>query len=187
MKIIFAQGNPGQQYTNSRHNVGFAMLDNLAESSNTKWTEKPKFQAFVSELIISDKKTMLIKPTSFYNETGASARKILDFYKIDNPDDMLVIHDDLDLTFGTIRVRKQGSDAGNMGIKSLKKHLDSSFMRIRIGTNNELRQKGDEASFVLGKFSADESVILKNKIIPKVHEIIYEFCAEKITETSYKV
>lgn len=187
MKIIFAQGNPGKQYINSRHNVGFAALDSLAANSNIKWTEKLKFQAFVAELAIGDIKTMLIKPTSFYNETGASARKILDFYKIDNPDDMLVIHDDLDLPFGTIRVRKQGSDAGNIGIKSLNKHLDSNFTRIRVGTNNESHQKGEEASFVLGKFNATESVSLKNKIIPKVHEIIDEFCAGKIIETSYKI
>ncbi len=187
MELIFAQGNPGPEYVNSRHNVGFTVLDALAAKMKANWTEKPKFHAVIAEVMINGGKVMLVKPTSFYNETGASARKIIDFYKINKASDLLVIHDDLDLPFGTIRVRKQGSDAGNNGIKSLNAHLNPDFARIRIGTHNELRQKGNETSFVLGKFSADEAALLTDAIIPCVFGIIDEFCAGDIKETSYRV
>jgi len=187
MKLIFAQGNPGPQYVNSRHNVGFAIIDSLANKYSAKWDEKSKFNAEIAQVTISGEKALLVKPTSFYNETGLSARQIIDFYKIDKSNDLLVIHDDLDLPFGVVRIRKQGSDAGNNGIKSLNSHLDPDFARIRVGINNDLRQKGDEVSFVLGKFNTDESKQLKDNIIPCVFEIIDEFCAGNIKETSYKI
>lgn len=187
MKLIFAQGNPGKPYENSRHNVGFMVLDAFAASLGAIWTQKPRFTALIAEVTVEGQKTILVKPTSFYNETGESARKIIDFYKIDKSRDMLVIHDDLDLPFGTVRVRKQGSDAGNNGIKSLNAHLDPDFARIRIGTHNDNRHKGDEASFVLSKFSADESAQLTDSIIPCIFNIIDEFCAGNIKETSYKL
>lgn len=187
MKLIFAQGNPGKQYNNSRHNVGFMALDAFAASLGAVWCEKPRFTALTTEVTVEGEKTILVKPTTFYNETGAAARNVLDFYKINKSSDMLVIHDDLDLPFGTVRVRKQGSDAGNNGIKSLNTHLDPDFARIRIGTHNDNHHKGDEASFVLSRFSADEFAKLTGSIIPCVFDIIDEFCAGNIKETSYKI
>ncbi len=187
MKIIFAQGNPGLEYAASRHNVGFVVLDALAQQLRAKWTDKSKFNAMTAEVTIADKKVILVKPTTFYNETGISARKLIDFYKLDQTKDLLVVHDDLALTFGMIRVRQQGSDAGNNGIKSLNSHLGEQFARIRIGTQNELHEQMDDTLFVLSKFNGDESARLKDEIIPKVIELIEQFCARKLIITSHKL
>jgi PTH1 family peptidyl-tRNA hydrolase len=186
MKLIFAQGNTGPEYTHSRHNVGFLVIDKLADTINSTWTDKPKFHAITAEATIAGEKVLLVKPTSFYNETGASARKIIDFYKLDPANDLLVIHDDLTLPFGTIRVRQQGSDAGNRGVKSINAHIDESYARIRIGTCNELREKMGDSSFVLGKFSVIELKSLEKNVIPKVIEQIEKFCGGGIEQTSYK-
>lgn len=187
MKIIFAQGNPEPDYANTRHNVGFTVLNNIAEQYSAKWTIQAKFNASVAEANISGEKTLLVKPTTFYNETGISVRKITDFYKIDPATDLLVIHDDLSLDFGVIRVREQGSDGGNNGIKSINSHLDPNYARIRIGTNNEMRSViNDDANFVLAKFSADENKLLCDKIIPQAIELIDKFCAGNLENTSHK-
>jgi len=186
MKIIFAQGNPEPDYNHSRHNVGFSILNSLADSLNAKWSEKPKFHCFIAEASIAGEKALLVKPTSFYNETGISARAIIDFYKLDPTSDLLVIHDDFSLPFGTIRVREQGSDAGNNGIKSINAHVDQAYTRIRIGIWSDLREKMDDADFVLAKFSAEESKQLDKLIIPKAIELITQYCSGTIKITSYK-
>jgi PTH1 family peptidyl-tRNA hydrolase len=186
MKLIFAQGNPGPEYTHSRHNVGFLVLDALANGLDSKWVDKPKFNATIAESTIADEKVLLVKPTSFYNETGASARKIIDFYKLEPSNDLLVIHDDLALPFGTIRVRQHGSDAGNRGVKSINTHIDQNYARIKVGTCNELRERMDDASFVLSKFSQDESEQLEKTVIPKIIEQIEKFCIGSLEQTSYK-
>jgi PTH1 family peptidyl-tRNA hydrolase len=187
MKIIFAQGNPEPDYAKSRHNIGFSVLNSLANKLGSKWLDKPKFKALISEVIITNERVILVKPTSFYNETGPSIRKILDFYKLDQTTDLLVIHDDFALPFGTIRVRKEGSDAGNNGIKSINAHIESNYARIRIGTWTELREKMNDADFVLAKFSADENKKLDELIIPKAIEIITDFCRNSLEATSYKI
>ncbi len=186
MKLVFAQGNPGPDYNNSRHNVGFVVLDTLAASLGAVWVDRPKFHARIAEVAINGEKTIFVKPTTYYNETGISARQIIDFYKINRSDDLLVIHDDIDLPFGTIRVRKQGSDAGNNGIKSLNAHLGPDYVRIRIGTNNELRPQIGEVAFVLAKFSVDEIQKLHDNIIPQVIELIHLFCAGNLKSVSHK-
>ena len=186
MKLIFAQGNPEPDYAHSRHNVGFLTLNTIAKDMNAKWNNQPKFHAITAEVNISGEKALLVKPTSYYNETGVSAPKLIDFYKLDPASDLLVIHDDLALPFGTIRVRRQGSDGGNMGIKSMNTHIEPAYMRIRIGTWNELREQMDDAAFVLAKFSADESKHLEKSVIPQVIKLIEQFCTGIIEKTSYK-
>jgi len=186
MKLIFAQGNPEPDYAHSRHNVGFLALNTITKDLDAKWKIQPKFYALTAEVDISGEKVLLAKPTSYYNETGVSARKIIDFYKLDPTNDLLVIHDDLALPFGTIRVRKQGSDGGNMGIKSMNTYIEQNYMRIRIGTWNELREQMDDTAFVLAKFSADESKQLSGKVIPQVIKLAEQFCAGNLEQTSYK-
>ncbi len=187
MKIVFAQGNPGQTYDHSRHNVGFLVLDRLADQNNLKWSEKTKFKAQVAETVIAGEKALLVKPTTFYNETGISARKLADFYGIDIPTDFLAVHDDLALPFGTIRNRQQGSDAGNNGIKSLNNHLGPDYHRIRIGIWNERRDQVDDADFVLSRFNKEENDQLQKTIVPHVINQIEQFCAAKLEITSHKI
>lgn len=186
MKLIFAQGNPGSEYAHSRHNVGFLTVDALANEINVKWKNQPKFHAITAETSIAGEKVLLVKPTSFYNETGTSARKLIDFYKLDPTNDLLVIHDDLALPFGTIRVREHGSSAGNKGIESINAHIDQNFSRIRIGTSNELRSHMDDVEFVLGKFNLDELKQLEKSIIPQAIKIIEQFCSGELESTSHK-
>ncbi|MCX6728746.1 MAG: aminoacyl-tRNA hydrolase [Candidatus Saccharibacteria bacterium] len=186
MKLIFAQGNPEPQYSGIRHNVGFIVLNSIADEHDVKWSEKLKFHAIITELNIDSEKVLLVKPTTFYNETGPALRKIVDFYKIDVENDLLVIHDDLALPFGTIRIRKQGSDAGNNGIKSINAHIDQNYTRIKIGIYNELRERMDDADFVLAKFNIDESQQLEKTIIPHAVKLIIQFCNNSLEHTSYK-
>lgn len=187
MKLILAQGNPGKQYERTRHNVGFAVLDALVARENASWQLSSKFHADIAEVHINGEKTLLAKPTTFYNETGRSARAIADFYKLDPSTDILVIHDELALPFGTTRVREKGSDAGNNGIKSLNAHLGPDYARIRIGVWNELRDRMDDADFVLSKFSAEESEQLTKQIETITVPLVDAFVAGTLEATSHRL
>ncbi|MDB5165461.1 MAG: peptidyl-tRNA hydrolase [Candidatus Saccharibacteria bacterium] len=185
MKLIFAQGNPGDQYTHTRHNVGFQVIDDFAAKQKVTFGSKPKFLADIAELTNGGEKVLLVKPTTLYNETGRSARALVDFYKLDPATDILVIHDDLALPFGTLRTREKGSDAGNNGIKSLNAHIDHNYARLRIGIYNDLRERMDDADFVLSRFSKDEQTTLSDTIIPRCEEIVALFLGDELTLTSY--
>lgn len=174
MKIIFAQGNPGSQYDGTRHNVGFFLIDELAKNSGTEFMKKQKFHADIAETSINGEKVLFVKPATFYNETGQSARALIDFYKCDPAEDFLVIHDDLALPFGVIRTREKGSDAGNNGIKSLNVHLGPNYARLRVGIYNELRDRIPDVDFVLGKFSHDEKTAL-SELEKTVEKIVDDF------------
>lgn len=184
MKIIFAQGNPGTDYEKTRHNVGFLALDYYADKNNVQFQPKSKFHADIAELTVNGDKVLLVKPTTYYNETGKSARALADFYKVETTD-ILVIHDELALPFGTLRTREKGSDAGNNGIKSLNAHLGENYGRIRVGTANELAEKQGSYDFVLSKFTADESKKLSTDIFPKISDLIDDFVAGNHANTSH--
>jgi len=185
MKIIFAQGNPGKQYERTRHNSGFMVVDTLAAKESAPWHTDTKFKADIAEVQLADEKVLLVKPLSYYNETGQVARSVIDFYKVDPSADLLVIHDELALPFGTIRVREKGSDAGNNGIKSLNAHLGHDYSRIRIGVWNEKRDLMDDADFVLSKFSADETKQLDDLIDTKIISLIKDFISGQLQATSH--
>ncbi len=187
MKIIFAQGNPGSQYARTRHNTGFVVLDLLADKESGAWRSESKFHAEIAEIYLNNEKVLLVKPLSFYNETGQVARAFIDFYKLDPSQDFLVIHDELALPFGTIRVREKGSDAGNNGIKSLNSHLGPDYARIRVGIWNDKRDLMDDADFVLSAFSSDEAALLKSQFDLKIEPLIHQFVNGTLENTSHKV
>lgn len=180
MKLIVGLGNPEKKYDGTRHNVGFFVLDTLAEETGAKWQHKDKFKAFMAEL--PDKTALLVKPTTYYNLVGESVRALTDFYKI-TPEDILIIHDELALPFGTLRTREQGSDAGNNGIKSMNAHLGHTTKRLRIGTHNELADFMDTADFVLAKFTPTERSDLSEKIMPIVQTHIKAFLTDTFEPT----
>ena len=186
MKLVFAQGNPGTEYEKTRHNVGFLALDHYAGKHNAEFQTKSKFYAEIAEVAMNGIKVQLVKPTTFYNDTGKSARALADFYKIETTD-ILVIHDELAIPFGTIRTRAKGSDAGNNGIKSLNAHLGENYPRVRVGTRNAIAEKQDSFDFVLSKFTADEASKLDSDIFPKVDELIDDFIADKHVSASHKL
>lgn len=184
MKLILALGNPGSEYTNSRHNIGFTAIENFAsEISAPEFQEKAKFKARLSELNIRGEKIILAMPTTYYNLVGQSARAILDFYNI-SIEDTLVIHDDMSLDFGTIRIRQAGSDAGNNGIKSLNAHLGENYWRVRVGTKSELTHRISNPDFVLGKLTETERAKLNKEITPEVIRAVTKFIENKIEPTS---
>lgn len=184
MKIILAQGNPGAEYAKTRHNVGFLALDYYADNKHAQFQPKTKFHADIAEISSGAGKVLLVKPFTFYNETGVAARALADFYKV-HTKDILVIHDELALPFGTLRTREKGSDAGNNGIKSLNSHIGEEYVRIRVGVQNDLSVKMNAADFVLSRFTTDELGKLQKDIIPKVGELIDEFISNQHTSTSH--
>ena len=201
MKVILALGNPGEKYVHTRHNAGFLVIDQLAAEQGVQFSNKPKFFADIAELnsftvdsaastklpvAIPREKILLVKPTTYYNEVGIAAQAILDFYKL-TLDDLLIIHDDTDLDFGKIRVRKGGRDAGSNGLKSLHAHIGSDFWHIRIGTDNLLRRQVSTDRFVMMNFNSDELTILKNWVIPTTRTMIHDFLSDHISAISVKL
>lgn len=187
MKVIFAQGNPGTQYARTRHNVGFMVLDALAADHGSNWKADTKNKAEIAEVRIEGEKILLIKPTSFYNDTGLVARSFVDFYKLTPSEDLLVLHDELALPFGTIRVRDKGSDAGNNGIKSINTHLGPEYWRVRIGIWNELRDQIDDANFVLSSFTSAENEKLQSTLIPAASKLVHSFVQGGLVADSQSV
>lgn len=184
MKIILGQGNPGPNYSTSRHNFGFAVLNAYAERRDLSFQPKPRFKADIAEFQVDQDKVLLVKPTTFYNETGQSARALLDFYKTP-AEDLLIVHDELALPFGVIRSRFGGSDAGNNGVKSINQAVGSSTARLRLGIWNEQRDVMDDASFVLSRFSADETEKIP-VVITKAGQLIDDFVAGRLAVTTHK-
>ena len=186
MKIVIGQGNPGEKYTNTRHNIGWLILDDYANRQGVEFTNKSKFQAHIAELTVAGEKVLLVKPTTFYNETGLSARSLIDFYKL-NSTDVLTIHDDISLPLGSVRVRGKGSDAGNNGIKSLNAHIGPDYWRLKIGIYSQLRDRMHDADFVLSRFSIDEMNLLVKEIYKQSHQIIDSFIGGEHQPTSFSV
>ena len=186
MKIILFQGNFPEKYAGTRHNVAFAFADFLAEKFGAKFVEKAKFRADLAEISLSGEKILLVKPRTYYNETGFSARALCDFYKVDFRDDFLAIHDDLSLDFGVVRTRKSGSDAGNNGLRSLISVFGKDFPRVKIGIANDFLAKMDSADFVLAKFSKAES-----EKLPQIFEIcesfVVDFSKDKFENTKRSI
>lgn len=184
MKIVFGLGNPGENYAKTRHNTGFLTLDTFASGQGVQFKDASKFFAQVSEANIGGEKLLLVKPLTFYNDSGRSYRTIIDFYKVD-PHDTLVIHDELALPFGTIRSRLGGSDAGNNGVKSINQHGGEASARLRVGVANEQRSVMGDVDFVLGRFSTEEQKVFETTLLPKLIECIHEFARDNHLHTSF--
>ena len=166
MFVIVGLGNPGKKYENTRHNVGFMAIDALAEKYGISISEK-KHKALCGTGVIEGVKVLLVKPQTYMNLSGESVGDVMNFYKLDPEEEMMVIYDDISLAPGNIRIRKKGSAGGHNGIKSLIAHTGTQgFMRIKIGVG-EKPSGWDLADYVLGHFSEDDQVKLK-EIMPDV-------------------
>lgn len=163
MKLIVGLGNPGKEYQNTRHNIGFKVLDKIAKNF--------KIQKKFSAAITKDKNAVYVKPLTYMNESGIAVKKISQYYKI-KPQDILIVHDDKDLPLGKIRIRKEGSAGGHNGIKSIIASLGTEkFNRLRIGINDPLIKIRDTANYVLNNFSASEQKKIK-AILALIPEIL---------------
>lgn len=161
MFIIAGLGNPTKQYEGTRHNVGFDVIDTIADKYNISVTER-KGRAFCGKGIIAGQKVLLVKPQTYMNLSGESIRSLVDFYKIDPETEFLVVFDDVSLDVGQLRIRKKGSAGGHNGIKSIISRLGTqNFRRIKIGVGEKPKEY-DLADYVLGHFSKDERELLQD-------------------------
>ena len=169
MLIIAGLGNPGKEYENTRHNAGFMVMDALAEKIGADISEK-KHKALCGKGVIGGEKVILMKPQTYMNSSGESIRAAADYYKVD-PEDILIVYDDISLAPGQLRIRAKGSAGGHNGIKSIISHLGSmDFPRIKIGVGE--KPKGyDLADYVLGHFSKGEREIYDD-VFPDVDDAV---------------
>ncbi|WP_067140358.1 aminoacyl-tRNA hydrolase [Oceanivirga salmonicida] len=179
MKLIVGLGNPGTNYKNTRHNIGFIFLDNYLEKLNLiNYTKK----GFKSEYIKKDE-VFFQKPLTYMNNSGQAISELANYYKI-KPNNIYVIYDDMDMEIGKIRIRDQGSSGGHNGIKSILSHVGNDFIRIKIGIG---KKKNDTIEHVLGSFSLDEFEIINSKkevINNLIDDIINDIDLEKL-KTKY--
>ena len=162
MFIIAGLGNPGKEYENTRHNAGFMVIDALVDKLNADVSEK-KHKGLCGKAVIGGQKCILLKPQTYMNSSGESIRAAADYYKIE-PEDIIVIYDDISLAPGQLRVRAKGSAGGHNGIKSIIAHLGTQeFPRVRVGVG-EKPSRMDLADYVLGHFSAEDKKIMTDAV-----------------------
>ena len=155
MYVIVGLGNPGDKYARTRHNVGFDVIDLLAEQNGISVTER-KHKALIGKGRIAGQAVILVKPQTFMNLSGESVGDILHFYKLDPAQDLIVISDDVALDPGALRIRKKGSAGGHNGLKNIIAHCHTEeFMRVRIGVG-KLPPNGDMIAHVLGRFAPED-------------------------------
>lgn len=154
MKVIVGLGNPGRQYERTRHNIGFAAIDYIAGKNQIEISSK-KHKALIGSGYLGGQKVLLVKPQTFMNLSGESLRGVMDFYKLE-PSDFIVIFDDISLDVGQLRIRRKGSAGGHNGIKDLIKQLGTQkFVRIKVGVGAK-PQGWDLADHVLGRFDTQQ-------------------------------
>ena len=171
MKLIVGLGNPGIEYINTRHNIGFMSIDTLAYSLNLK-IDKNKFDGLYVKTNIGKENVILLKPQKYINLSGDVIKKYIDFFKI-NIEDVLIISDDLDLPLGKIKIKYKGSSGGHNGLKNIEKNLNTNeYKRIKIGiSNNKLI---DTKDYVLGKLKDEDLNIIK-ETLNKIPQIIDDY------------
>lgn len=175
MKLIVGLGNPGKEYENTRHNIGYMIIDNFVNSDN--W--KKESLAYVLKQTINNENVLFIKPTTYMNLSGQAVQYYLNYYKIDTKD-LLVIQDDMDLDIGKVRLKLKSSAGGHNGIKDIIKNIKTDeFLRLKIGIS---KPTNDTIEFVLGKFSKSDLEILKNNM-NTYNQIITDFINNTKIET----
>ena len=195
--FIIGLGNPGKEYINNRHNIGFLLLEKLSEKYDSKFVLKNKLKSQYSECKVNNLTYKLFMPNTFMNNSGDAVKSIVDWFKIDL-NQLFIIVDDLDLPLGKIRFRKKGGSGGHNGLKSIIKKLQTeNFNRIRIGIgsppHNEKNKNFNTISHVLGNISSEENQILDkvyNQLIESLEQLniknedniiseLNSFCIEK--------
>lgn len=158
--MIVGLGNPGKKYENTRHNVGFEALDELASKNNID-VKKVKFSALYGTGTINGKKVLLLKPQTFMNLSGDAIVQAAKFYKINTSTNVIVLFDDISLAPGIFRIRKTGSAGGHNGLKSIISHIGQDFLRIKIGVGEKPHKDYDLADWVLSKPTEAEAKSIK--------------------------
>ena len=177
--LIVGLGNIGEEYAGTRHNIGFMMLDAFADALNATWADKR--YGFVAKCRVKNAEMVLLKPTTYMNLSGNAVRYWLQQEKIP-VENMLVLVDDLNLPFGTIRIRKQGSNGGHNGLGNIQSVLGTeNYARVRFGIGNNF-SRGAQCNFVLGKWTEEEQKLLPERL-KITSEIIPSFCLQGMDRT----
>ena len=177
--LIVGLGNIGDEYADTRHNIGFMMLDAFADAQGATWADKR--YGFVAKCRVKNAEMVLLKPSTYMNLSGNAVRYWLQQEKIP-VENMLVLVDDLNLPFGTIRIRKQGSNGGHNGLGNIQSVLGTeNYARIRFGIGNNF-SRGAQCNFVLGKWTDEEQKLLPERL-KVTSEIIPSFCLQGIDRT----
>lgn len=176
MYIIVGLGNPGKQYEGTRHNIGFDAIDCLADKYNISVLEG-KHKALIGKGVVAGQKVILAKPLTYMNLSGESVRQLIDYYKIDEEAELIIVYDDISLVPGGLRIRGKGSAGGHNGIKNIIQHLGhDKFQRVRIGVGE--KPKGwDLVDYVLGRFTTEE-----RKLVDEAVKVAVEAVEILVTE-----
>lgn len=179
MKLIIGLGNPGKEYENTRHNMGFIFLDEYAKEKGFEISKK-KFNGLYIDFINHGEKTILLKPQTYMNLSGESVRAFIDFFKIDI-NDILVISDDLDMPIGKIKLRPTGSSGGHNGLKNIEHHLNTqNYKRLKIGISHD--KNIDTKDYVLGSISKEDKEKIEElkKIVINIIDDFYNNDFDKL-------
>lgn len=161
MFIIAGLGNPTSQYDKTRHNVGFEVIDRLAERYDIS-VETRKSRAFIGKGMIEGQKVILAKPQTYMNLSGESIRALIDFYKIDEENELLIVYDDVSLPLGQLRIRERGSAGGHNGMKNIIMHLGhDTFFRVKVGVGEKPKEY-NLADYVLSRFTKQEQEVMED-------------------------
>lgn len=172
--LVIGLGNPGKQYSDTRHNIGFEILSHFAGKNDfPAWIAKKDLKCELTMRSLGENRVILCKPTTFMNLSGEAAQAVQHFYRVYNPQ-TLAVYDELAIPFGQLRTRLGGTDAGHNGVKSLIQHLGDDFGRLRIGIGSDISAKADSANFVLGKFTKEEQAVVP-KILQEANALITEY------------
>lgn len=163
MLLIVGLGNPGSSYKDTRHNIGFIAADILSDRYNLIWLQKSKFNADIAVGDCELGKIILCKPDTFMNLSGSAVQSLSSFYKIPK-ENIVVMHDDLDLPLGKIKYKIGGGAGGHNGLKSIDNAIGPDYHRLRIGIGRPEHKSYDIADYVLGKFTKDEESLLAKKL-----------------------
>src|SRR5262245_60511052 len=161
IKMVVGLGNPGSRYEGTRHNVGFAVIDALAEGPSAGKPQH-KFHADIAELREGETRVLLVKPMTFMNLSGQSVRQVLDFYKVE-PENLLIVCDDINLPLGKLRFRARGTHGGHNGLRNIQDQLGTTdYSRLRIGV--DAPAEGEAVDYVLGRFRPSEIPVMKDAL-----------------------
>ena len=178
MHIVTGLGNPGRDYENTRHNIGFMVLKELARRHNPP-AGRSRFRAEIFEFFLGSEKVVLVAPQTFMNQSGVAVRQVMNWYKADL-DDLLVVYDDLDLPFGQLRVRASGSAGGHNGLKSIIQELGSQQVpRLRVGIG---RGPGTAVAHVLSRFNPDDAKALPD-VVARAADMVELWIRTDLTTT----
>ena len=182
MKMIVGLGNPGNEYKNTRHNMGFMFIDRYAESLGVN-ISKDKFKGLYEKTVINGEDVILLKPQSYINLSGEVISKFVNYFKIDI-NDILIISDDLDISFGKYKLKEHGSSGGHNGLKNIEAHLHTeAYKRLKLGISNN--KMIDTKDYVLGKLSSFDMEVI-NSLVPIINDILNAFIMRPFSDVMNK-